>query len=97
MYTNAHYVQLITTNPKPTYYSGYIKITHAAGFSNKHFGQLVPTLPTNTSRMSLSVMLLMNKADEAFNVSPQSTAHTVQEASKDNERMVPFMRQKHIM
>ena len=49
--------------------------------------------------VSLSVMFLMKaakKADEAFKVSPQSTAHTVRDVSKDLERMVAYMKEKNI-
>ena len=49
--------------------------------------------------VSLSVMFLMKaakKADEAFKVTPQSTAHTDRDASKDIERMVTYMKEKHI-
>ena len=49
--------------------------------------------------VSLSVMFLMKaakKADEAFKVIPQSTAHTDRDASKDIERMVTYMKEKHI-
>ena len=47
----------------------------------------------------MSVMFLMKaakKADEAFKVSPQSTAHTVRDASTDIERMVAYMKEKNI-
>ena len=49
--------------------------------------------------VSLSTMFLMKaakKADEAFKVSPQSTAHSVRDVSKDIKRMVAYMKEKDI-
>ena len=50
--------------------------------------------------VSLSVMFLMKaakKADEAFKVTPQSTAHTDRDASKDIENGDLHERKTHIM
>ena len=45
---------------------------------------------------ALFLMKAAKKADEAFKVSPQSTAHTVRDASTDIERMVAYMKEKNI-
>lgn len=49
--------------------------------------------------VSLSILLLMKAAkmaDEAYKVSPQSTAYIVQNALKDLDSMMAYMKEKNI-